>query len=233
MMNQQNPLSPAASADETSAEPSFRASAPLRFVAMCVSIIFHPLWIPLAVSAFLLWIHRYELPQLDAYTHFRVMSAICVNTLVLPLGTILLLKAAGFVQSVQLHSRRERVVPYMAIMIFYWWIYRVFAFNQAFPQILTPFLLGNFIAIILVFLCNIFFKISAHATAAGSILAVMILLSRDPYLDPFLPIMGAILLSGLVLTSRLVLNAHQPLELYIGYVAGFLSQMLAVIWISG
>ncbi|MBX6380550.1 hypothetical protein BXY57_0100 [Thermoflavifilum aggregans] len=232
-MDQQHALTPSSPSGDTQPESSFQASPLLRAAAMVVSFIFHPLWVPFAVSEFLLWVHRYELPQLDAYTHFRVMSSICVNTLILPLGTLLLLKATGFVQSIQLHSRQERIVPYMAIMIFYWWVYRVFAFDQAFPQVLKPFLLGNFIAIILVFLCNIFFKISAHATAAGSILAVMILLSRDPYLNPALPVMGAVLLSGLVLTSRLILNAHQPLEVYTGYAAGFISQMLAVIWLSG
>ncbi|MBX5438944.1 MAG: hypothetical protein IRZ29_05320 [Thermoflavifilum sp.] len=232
-MNQHSSFAPSTPPEKTAAEEDFQAAKSLRLIAMAISVIFHPLWMPFAISAFLLWVHRYELPQIDAYTHFRVMSSICVNTLILPLGTLLLLKATGFVSSIQLPNRRDRIVPYMAIMIYYWWIYRVFAFDKAFPQVLNPFLLGNFVAIILVFLCNIFFKISAHATAAGSILAVMILLSKDPYLNPSLPIMAAILLSGFILTSRLVLHAHQPVEVYTGFVVGFVSQMLAVIWLSG
>ncbi|MCL6524478.1 MAG: phosphatase PAP2 family protein [Thermoflavifilum sp.] len=230
-MTTSEPFSHRASPTEVVSESGTQWPYLLRWMAQSISILFHPLWIPFAVSEFLLWVHRYELPQINDYFHFRVMSSIAVNTLILPLGTIVLLKAVGFVQSVQLHTRQERIVPYMAVMIYYWWIYRAFAYDKNFPQVLTPFLLGNFITIILVFLCNIFFKISAHAAAMGSVVAVMILLGQDPYLNPTLPILVAILLSGIVLTSRLIVDAHFPMEVYTGFVVGFMSQILAMIWI--
>ncbi|WP_373399960.1 hypothetical protein V8V91_10235 [Algoriphagus halophilus] len=40
--------------------------------------------------------------------------------------------------------------------------------------------------------------------------------------DALYPLLGAIVLSGLVATCRLYLNAHKPLEIYIGFVYGFI-----------
>ena len=70
---------------------------------------------------------------------------------------------------------KERIIPLMISMIFYFWTYWVFK-NLDSVFILRVMLLGNFWGIILLFLINIFLKISMHAMAIGGMLGIIIVL---------------------------------------------------------
>src|SRR5438270_9747999 len=90
----------------------------LRVTAKVISIIFHPLFIPVYISWFLI----YNNPLFSAFNdrdkvlllvRFGVMYAF------FPLVTVLLAKGLGFIQSIQLRSQRDRIIPYVACGIYY------------------------------------------------------------------------------------------------------------------
>ena len=59
--------------------------------------------------------------------------------------TVFLLKALGFIESLYLRSQKDRIIPYIASGIFYFWAYTVFRQQSHYPVVLTGFILGVFI----------------------------------------------------------------------------------------
>jgi hypothetical protein len=142
------------------------------------------------------------------------------------------MKPLGFISSFHMPTSRERTIPLMAVMIFYFWISHVFNNLPAIPLALKVLLLGNFWGIILVFLANIFTHISMHTAAAGGmvgILLVMLILSPANILLPFF---GALILAGIIGSARLALGAHQRGDVWLGYIIGILCQVSAYIYMK-
>ena len=72
------------------------------------------------------------------------------------------------------------------------------------------------------------FKSSIHMMGMGSILMYLINLSIHFEMNITLGISILTLATGLVATSRLYLKAHNKAELLIGFIIGFISQLLTV-----
>lgn len=161
----------------------------------------------------------------------RWLGVIALLTIFFPLVTLLLMKALGFVQSIQLKTSRERIMPLMATMIFYFWVSHVFNHFPQVPLLLRALLLGSFWAIIAVFMCNIFVKISMHTAAAGGMVALMTLLLFHSPANMFLPVSVALLIAGLIGTARMYLREHRIAEIWLGYIVGFLAQLGAWWWL--
>src|SRR6476619_6888472 len=103
-----------------------------------------------------------------------------VNYTLLPLITILLMRALGFIQSVFLKTQKDRILPYVVCQIYYFWGWYV-AKNNHLPQLLVLFGLGVFLASCFGLIFNIYMKISMHALALGVItsLAVIVGMRTD------------------------------------------------------
>jgi hypothetical protein len=74
---------------------------------------------------------------------------------------------------------------------------------------------------------NIFFKISMHTSAAGSMIGVMMILMFLSPVNLVLPFFLILIIAGLIGTSRMILSAHRSGELWLGYITGILVQVLA------
>jgi hypothetical protein len=192
-----------------------------------VSFLFHPLFLTSYVAGFIIFIHPSEfagVPQREKI--FRLISVFFISCF-LPLFSILLCKPLGFIQSLYLRSSRERIIPYALVMFFYWWLWYVFHNLPNIAPALVKFLLGCFLAICGGWMGNIYFKISMHALGAGGLLMFAILFSlNEPYASgTYLSI--AVLVSGLVCTSRFIVSDHSAREIYSGFLLGLLAQWVA------
>jgi hypothetical protein len=70
---------------------------------------------------------------------------------------------------------------------------------------------------------SLFWKISLHSAGIGGITGLIIILSVAYSIDMTFFLSAAILISGLIITIRLVLNTHTVLQLVAGYVLGALA----------
>jgi membrane-associated phospholipid phosphatase len=122
-------------------------------------------------------------------------------------------------------------------------MFRNFLGNAQVPNGFSAFLLGAAIGLFIAFFINIFSKISAHAVGMGGLLGMVVitllLFSHDTFLvhlgaigiyevSMYWVLMLTVLLAGLVGTCRLILQAHEPTDLYGGYLVGFVSQFIAL-----
>lgn len=217
-------------------EPSFpRQPAGIRIVAKIISYIFHPVFVPLMVIWFLTYVH----PNLFIGFHpwlknTAVMGAAIVAFTLFPVVTILLLKGLKFIDSIYLRTQRERVIPFMACMIWYFWItYVWFSFGKTknavdMPHEVVQFAMATFFSTVIGLMVNIKMKVSLHAISMGIVVTFMILLafSQDLNFGVYLSI--AILVAGLVCTARFIVSDHTAQEVYGGFLGGVVSMLVAV-----
>ncbi len=208
-----------------------------RTLSLFVSYLFHPVFMPVVLMLLLYKlapVHFAGMPQGNAFqkgSFFNLLVIVGVCTVLFPLITILLMKALGFVKDIEMHDTKDRIMPLMGIMIFYFWAYHVLANLPGTPLILKVLLLGSFWNIIVVFIINIFFKISMHAVAAGGTVGlVAALLLMNPI--NMLPVFYLFLfLAAIIGTSRLILGAHSGKEVWLGYAVGAVTMFSAYLYI--
>jgi len=202
--------------------------APIRALAHIFSYIFHPLFIPAYVTAFLVFIDPYSFAGVTyKYKLFRLIS-VFFNTALIPGFAVFLMWRLKLIQSMQLRTQKERIIPYAAAMIFYFWAWYVFHNQKDNPQPFLDFLLGSFLAVCAAWFLNIVTKVSMHAIGVGG-LALFFLLQAFSQQDVTgIYFSFAILITGVVCTSRLIVSDHTQGEIYLGLIAGALCQLLAV-----
>ncbi|SRR5579871_755527 len=199
----------------------------IRFFAIFFSYLFHPVFIASYVMVFLLFVHPYVYNGFDIRTKSFRLFSVFFSTAFLPLFSVFLLwRLRLFTQSMQLRTAKERIIPYVLVMIFYFWMWLVFH-NLSDPPIVVHFFLGSFIAICFAWFCNIYFKISMHAVAVGGLIMFMFLFSLNDNYASGLYIGASFLIAGIVCTSRFLISDHNPFEIYCGLFMGMLAQFIA------
>ena len=212
---------------ETGHQPRNKA---IRFAASLLSYLFHPLFVPVIIAWFLINVQ----PQFFASgerNHLIVLIRFFVSYSFFPLVTILLLKGLGFISSIFLKTQKERIIPYMACGIYYFWMAYVFRHQPEFAPQVVQLTMAIFIASSIGLIANIYMKVSMHAMSMGVGLAFITLLSLDT--AGFTLYMSlALLLTGMVCTARMIVSDHTPAEIYMGLLVGIVSMLIAV-WADG
>ena len=195
-----------------------------RIFARVISYLFHPLFIPVYVIAFIIY-ELHSFPDLDNWRKKLVVIQFLVSYTLLPLLTILLMKALGFIQSIHLKTQKDRILPYVVCEIFYFWGWYVCK-NLHYPKVIVMFTLAVFLACSLGLILNNYMKISMHGIAVGTLCAFMILASFQVHLSFGWYLSIAFLIAGLTCTARLIDSDHSNKEVYMGFLTGALMQFV-------
>lgn len=199
----------------------------LKLIARFFSYLFHPLFIPLYVAVYLIYLHPYSFAIFGPQQKFIRLLFVFMITVFFPAFTVFLLWRLKFSDSIFLRTQKERIIPYVATIIYFFWAFFVTRNLENTPVIMASFFLGTFLCASAGLMANSYFKISMHALAVGSAATYMILLGSVSGEPMGLPIAVATLIAGIVCTSRLIVSDHHPLEIYWGLVLGGLSQAAA------
>lgn len=204
-------------------ETSF--STVTRIAAKIISYIFHPLFVPLYVGLFFIYEVRLFNDRTDWQQKIILVQFFIYYTF-FPLMTALLSKALGFVQSVYLKTQKDRILPYIVCEIFYFWAWYVFR-NLHFPKEVVMFALGVFLACSLGLILNSYMKISMHTISLGVLCAFVLLASTLSSTSYGMYISIAFFIAGLTATARLIDSNHSQREIYFGFFAGALAEVVA------
>jgi hypothetical protein len=219
--------------------PTPMGPAWLSTLATLVSYVFHPVFMPVLLSIVIWRIQPAAFAGIGGTKLVYGLVSLTLTTIFFPLFTVALLKALGFLQSIHMRVSKDRIIPLIATMTFYFWVQQVSSYpfkadgrELIWPLIIRILLLGSFWAVILLFMVSIFFKVSMHTTAAGGAIGIMAVLL---FLSPF-NMLGAffatIIIGGIVGTARLILREHTSFEIWVGYLIGLLSQLGAWWYLS-
>jgi membrane-associated phospholipid phosphatase len=198
-------------------------------LALIISYIFHPLLMPTMLFSVLLL----AAPQVFSPYSFEQMKLlivlIFVTTFVIPLLSMSTLKLTGTISSFMLEKRKERLLPFFFTVFFYAITVYMFTYRIGQLDAITV-LLGTITVIIFVVaLLTIKIKISAHSAGMGGGIGFLWALKLIyPDMMLLLPLLGTILITGGVMTSRMYLNAHRPLEIYLGGAIGIVISFCSI-----
>jgi hypothetical protein len=188
-----------------------------------LSYLFHPLLVPTYVLLVMIRLNPYLFYGLAAA---KAISIVAYSTFFFPAVAILLMKKLGFISSLEMPDKQQRIIPLIVVIVCFVWNY-LSVKQTGFPQPFTWFILGAVISLFLAFFINVFQKLSLHTVAlSGALMAIMMMffyaqLAANAY---FLLI---ILILGAVASARLYLKAHTPREINTGFIVGILGQALA------
>ena len=211
---------------KSNATPSFGER-----LAQVVSWVFHPVFQPVMLIAFLVFGNSSTLfLGFQGIQHWMILAQAFTLYTFFPLVTVGLLKALGFLESIHLRTSKDRIIPLVAVGIWYFWAWYVWKNLPDYPTELVRFALAVWSGSWITLLINVRMKISLHTLSAGMILAFLcIWATAHPRGAGFyLPI--AILLTGSIGAARLEVSNHRPSEVYAGYLVG-MACMIIVHWI--
>lgn len=203
-----------------------------QLLAHFISIVLHPVFVPVIAYILMYLMVPYVFFGLSEKNVYWWLLIIAYINVTFPLLVVFLLWRLGFISSMHMQGLKERYVPLIASMLFYFWTFWIFYKQLNAPQIIQVFLAGVFLTSVAVFMASIFYKISMHTAAWGTVcsMGVILLMKNMPGASIFFVVV--LLLAGLAGSARLYLKAHTPFEVYSGYAVGMLSQIISFIIIK-
>ncbi len=188
-----------------------------------LSVILHPIVIPtIGILLYFLLIPN----NLGSRQELGVLGLIFATTYLIPLFILILFKKLKLIKSFNVTTIKERKIP-VAMMIVLFYLLGNTLYNV--PNLRDIGLLFYATTCGLVFIYILFsfqIKTSIHLLSLGIFTGFFIVLGII-YSKSFIAVIViAILLSGLLATSRLNLKAHSTKEIYLGYFLGFISPFI-------
>ena len=122
-------------------------------------------------------------------------------------------------------TKEERKIPYFAAVIFYFTEFYLLK-KADMPQLLLAVMAGVTLLAVIVLLINLFWKISAHMAGIGGLIGILLVISFSRQINLQLILIVLFFIAGLIGFSRLKLSAHNPAQVYLGFLIGVFSQLV-------
>lgn len=192
-----------------------------------ISTVLHPIVIPsLGVLIYFIFVSQ----SISQKQQILLLALVFGITYVIPVLTLIILKSLGIIRDSQLATIRERRMPILLMMLLFYLLGNTLV-NINFLRDLGLLFYGASASLLFVYLLFAFqIKTSLHLLSMGTVVGFFLIITNIYSLHLMPIIMVFILLSGLLASSRLYLNAHNSNEVFIGFSLGFISQLL-IFWI--
>lgn len=188
-------------------------------LAKIISVVFHPLLMPVYGLAII-----FSAPTLFGYLPFNVKRLLIlimlVNNVLLPLSLLPFFIHRNIISSWTIIERKERNIPLIISTLLYC-TSSFIIFRFPIPVFLKSFIFGASILSLIVTVINFWWKISLHSVGAGALISLVLILSLKMLTPLEWYLIPVVIITGLVLSSRLKLNLHSPAQVWIGLFTGF------------
>lgn len=187
--------------------------------ANVLSVIAHPVFLPV-YGLLIIFNAPTIMVHLPVGLKRIIFILATINMTVVPLAFLPLLKYRNVIQSYHMELRKERIVP-LAMGTMMYIVTTVIFFSYEIPQLIKSFMLASSIVSLLILLITFRWLISVHGAGIGALLSSVCVLSIKMMADLSPLVMGLLVFAGLLLSVRLYLNAHKPVQVYSGFILGF------------
>jgi len=198
----------------------------LTAIARVTSIVFHPLLIP-TIGFLLLFNSGFYFAILPWSVEKFILLVVFLSTCVLPALSIGLL-SLNPKHDVNMEKNTDRILPLIFSSVFYFAGYLVLLRIPVFP-IYNLFLIASILIQIGLLVTSLKWKISAHTAAIGGLVGGLFGLSFRLHENPVMMLAFLILVAGTIGTARLILGKHTHLQVYAGFLLGFLVMNLVIL----
>lgn len=147
-----------------------------------------------------------------------ILSFFLFFTVIAPVVLYLILMSFGVIKTPQLDDKSERKYPMMIMSSLCFMLYFVFSrASDELPKYIYALCLSGGAIIGIFTYVNNYIKVSLHATGVGILTGFVFAYVLEQLYFEIWILAVVILISGIVLSSRLYLEKHTPKELMIGY----------------
>ena len=198
----------------------------LFWVARTLSVVLHPMLMPVYILFLLFHVHSWFL-LIPAGVRWYCYLVTLFSLLVLPLACLPLLRHFRLIRNYGLEDKQERVYPILTVVAFaflgFWLLGRV-----AYTDIVQQLYLVLIVLLSLFSVITLRWKISMHMMAIGGACGFLLALGLKYSGDVRGSLMGMLVLAGLLASSRLNLRKDTPWQVYLGFLFGavFVTVML-------
>lgn len=200
-------------------------------LARIVSFLFHPL----LMATYLLILLALTLPAalepLQPQGHWTFIAFMFIVTFVLPVFNLAIFRVFGTIDSFTLKERKQRILPFFFICAIYVSITYVFYVKYRFglhDNLLRLLIIVDLLVVVAT-ISTLFFKVSVHSISIWGLVGITLLLTKISEVNTLLyASLGLILLAGVIMSSRLQLNAHTAREVMWGSVLGLATSLLGM-----
>lgn len=195
----------------------------IHYILKSFSYIFHPLLMPLLGVIFYFSKTPRFIPE--PVMKAKVFS-VTILTIILPILLYFLLKTIKKVESLELKTTKERIIPLILnVMIIVLILKRVLPYDEI-PELYYFYLGVLFSVLTCLFLAILKFKASIHMIGSAGFFMFAVALSIHFKININGTIAIMCIVMGAIATSRLHLKAHTNAELLIGFFVGLLPQLV-------
>jgi hypothetical protein len=203
----------------------------VKYLAHLMSYVFHPLFIPTYFFLYLMQVVPFEFVGITEWQLNMRLFSVAWLTAFFPAFAVFLLWRLKLSDSIFLRTQKERIIPYVITMFFYWWMYYLSRNFTDQPVALKFFYLGIFVASAIGLTVNNFMKVSLHAMGIAGLMTAVILVSVFYPVNNAIWALLTVLLTALVISARLVVSDHSKKELVVGLFIGICTQVAAYLWV--
>lgn len=199
----------------------------LRNISQALSWVLHPFVLPLYVIAVVLTSTVFIL--YPANLKLYLVWVVVLYTIVIPLLSLGVLRSLGCVSDWRVDERRERLWPLLIGIV----CYVLCALTMAkIPSaiFLQKFMIAAACCEALCLAVTFYWKISLHLTAMGAVVAMFVIMNIAGVGNLLVPLLAAVLCSGLLASARLYLGCHNGAQILVGFGAGFAVAASAVLF---
>ncbi|MGQ1785823.1 MULTISPECIES: PAP2 family protein [unclassified Saccharicrinis] len=189
-------------------------------IASILSLLLHPLLMP-TIGLLVIFSTQSHVTFIPFEYRRMVSIIVLVSTCILPLSIMPLYLQTGMVKSIQMETAKERIVPLLTTSGFFLLGY-FFLKKFQLPAFIPLFFLGTLVAVLLSMSISFFWKISIHMVGIGGLLGALVSMSLKYGVNTHLWMLAVILVAGMLGSSRLILGAHSPSQVYSGFVLGLM-----------
>lgn len=183
-----------------------------------LSYIFHPVFMPLLGVLLIFSMSHFALLPIESKK--AIIYLVAIVTVFFPLAIIPVLYFQRLISGAEMPEKRERLLPMFLTAVFYYFAYFLLH-RYAAPVLFQHFLLAVFISVCLAAFINIAWKISIHMIGIGGLIGLLSAMSNVYGMHVNWMLMSLILIAGLIGTARLYLKEHNALQVYGGFLLGY------------
>lgn len=196
----------------------------LQFPAQIVSLLLHPIFMPL-LGVYLMLSADTEIAE---FTHERTRKGMFMLLAVLviaPAISTLVLYSFRFVKDIEMRSNRERLAPFFSTLIFYIMAYVMLSRAK---HLIHPAFFASFSAALAAmgmgFLLTFRYRISMHAMGVAGVAGMLYAMIETVFFSQIWMVAIFIFLTGLVGAARMIRSVHTLDQILVGALLGFASQ---------
>jgi len=198
-------------------------------VAKALSVIFHPIFIPL-FGLLIIYSSPTLLSFIPSQLKRMIFMLVLTNNVILPLALATILYVRGAITTFNARDRNERVI----LLTFALMMYTLTAYlllRMQVPNLFRAYFISVAIVTFITLLVTVFYRISLHAAGIGGLLVLIIFMIVFYGISTVWQLTSVMIVGGAVMSSRIWLDDHTPSEVWTGLAAGAVVMALSLFFL--